>query len=296
MKPLSIGILVAAVFAVALFATGPAGAQSTKPVPTAVSQEYKLVIGDTIQVVVQGHSTLDQQYLVPANGEVSFPPVGKVTLLGKTTTEVEKELEKRLVDEGQLVEPSVFVLLVAYAPRKAFLIGAVNRDIDLPVHEDYTIVKVLSMAGASPSLADYKRVKIIRKKRDGSSFSILVDVGDILFKDEYHKDLKIMPGDVIYVPPIRNLSEQAYVYVLGKVNNPGKYAYDPTREKMTLLKVIAGAGDFNQFARTSSIKVLRRDGSRTSIIEVDFSDIIDGDIQDVALEPNDTIFVPESPI
>ncbi|MHC4473147.1 MAG: polysaccharide biosynthesis/export family protein, partial [Planctomycetota bacterium] len=91
------------------------------------------------------------------------------------------------------------------------------------------------------------------------------------------------------------LSEQSYVYVLGKVNRPGRFAYRADREQMTLLKAITLAGDFHQFARPSAIKILRKEGKRTRVREYDFDEIIDGEIQDIVLEPDDVMFVPESP-
>ena len=271
-------------------------AQTPPQAPAAqpASKAYRLVVGDAIQIVVQGHSELDQPYTVPADGDVSFPPLGKVRLLDRTLGELEKEVADRLKSSRQLTAPVVYVLIITYAPRKAFLLGAINRDIDLPIYKDYTIVMVLSLAGASPAVADLKNVKIRRKKRDGTYFPIPVNVEDILLKDEYEKDLKVMPDDIIYIPPIQNLTQQAHVYVLGKVAAPGEYSFNPALEQMTLLKILAKAGDITPFGRPSAIRILRKEGNRTHIIRIDFSDIIDGEMQDVVLKENDMVFVPES--
>jgi hypothetical protein len=165
----------------------------------------------------------------------------------------------------------------------------------LPVHKKYNIVQVLSMANASPITADLSEVKIIRKRSDGSTFEFKVNVEEVLLQGDYDKNVVVMPDDIIYIGTKTTFSERSYVYVLGKVMNPGRYSFLADKEQMTLLKVITMAGDFHQFARPSAIKLLRKEGKRTRVREYDFNEIIDGEIQDVVLRADDVVFVPESP-
>ena len=88
--------------------------------------------------------------------------------------------------------------------------------------------------------------------------------------------------------------ENQYVYVLGKVNRPGRFGFVPDREEMTLLKAITLAGDFHQFAKVSAVKLLRKQGKRTRVTEINFNQIIDGEIQDVLLEADDVLYIQES--
>ncbi len=262
--------------------------------PAILGDEYQLVVGDTIQIVAEGHEELTQTYQVPANGEISLPPVGRMKLLGKSTVALEKEIADLFREKGQLTDPVIFVIILSYAPRKAFLIGAVTSSLDLPVHTKYGILEVLSMAGASPTVADLKNVQIMRKRPDGNSFRFSVDVEDVLLGGDFRKNVVVMPNDVIFVPAFEDLTQMARIYVLGKVNGPGEYSYNPSRETMTLTKLIAKAGDFHQYAKQSAVKVLRKEGNRTRAIMVDFEDILDLEIQDLVLQPNDLVYVPEA--
>jgi protein involved in polysaccharide export with SLBB domain len=155
-------------------------------------------------------------------------------------------------------------------------------------------VQVLSEAGVGSDVADLSAVKITRKRRDGKSYSIKVNVLDVIERDDFEKNLLVKAGDIIYVPPFASLTQTAYVYVLGRVNSPGRYGFIPGREVMTFTKVLALAGDFHQFAKQSSVKILRKEHNRTRIIEVDFSQIIENEIEDPELMPDDIIYVPES--
>ena len=61
---------------------------------------YKIRVGDMVDVVVYKFKDLSRPYTVPANGHISFPPVGKVSLLGKTVFEVEETIRQGLKDGG----------------------------------------------------------------------------------------------------------------------------------------------------------------------------------------------------
>ncbi len=284
----------AALWAVVLLTAGGAGGQESAAGPPGT--EYTLVVGDRIQLVVDGKEEYGREMSVPANGEVSMPPIGRLRLLGRTTAELEIEIAKRLVERGVLQNPSVFVLISEYAPRQVFLIGAVTSRIPLPVHTRYGILEVLSMAGVSPAAADFRNITIMRRREDGEPFRFTVNVEDVLVKGDFRKNVIVMSNDVIYITALKDLSQTAYVYVLGKVGSPGRYPFMPGRDTMTLTKLIALAGDFHQFAQQSAVKILRKEGNRTISIEVDFDEIIDLEQQDVVLQPDDLVYVPESPI
>ncbi len=150
------------------------------------------------------------------------------------------------------------------------------------------------MAGASPTMADLKNVSIMRKRKDGNTFRFSVDVEDVLMGGDFRKNVVVMPNDVIFVPAFEDLTQVANIYVLGKVNRPGVVPYNPGRETMTLTKLIARAGDFHQYAKQSKVKVLRKEGNRTRAIVIDFGDILDTEIQDLVLQPDDLVYVPEA--
>lgn len=269
---------------------GPAAGATTGP----LDQEYRLVVADTIKIAVEDYPDLDASYSVPANGEVSFPPLGKLNLLGRTTDELSREIEQRFKSKGQLTDPKVDVLIVAYAPRTIYVYGAATAAIDLFPHKQYSVLQILAKAGVSEGAADLRNVKIFRNRPDGKRFTILVNIEDVVHRGEFAKDILVKSEDVIYVPPLQSLTTDSAVYILGKVRRPGKFSWNPSREQMTLVKLIALAGDFDQFADQSKIRILRQEGNRTRPMDIDFDEIIDNDIQDVVLQPNDVIYVPET--
>lgn len=105
------------------------------------------------------------------------------------------------------------------------------------------------------------------------------------------KDYLVNPRVVIKL-----LSTQSsQIVVMGEVEKPGVYPLPPG-EPMTLLQAIAVAGGFTELASPDRVRIVRRleDGRQTTL-KVRVSDLLGGKgrQQDLPLEPNDVIMVPE---
>lgn len=85
------------------------------------------------------------------------------------------------------------------------------------------------------------------------------------------------------------------VYVLGEVKKPGSIEI-PAERRITVLEAITLAGGFTELAAQDRTKILRGAGAGSQSIPVEISRITkQGDkAADVYLEPNDTVYVPQS--
>lgn len=85
------------------------------------------------------------------------------------------------------------------------------------------------------------------------------------------------------------------LYVLGQVKKPSSIAIPPEKT-MTVLEAITSAGGFTDIAAISKVKVLRMENGQQRSLEVDVSQITkEGNKQlDIALNPGDVVFVPQS--
>jgi hypothetical protein len=92
-------------------------------------------------------------------------------------------------------------------------------------------------------------------------------------------------------PPATTEVPHQAVYVLGKVATPGEISW---REDLSLTKLIAIAGDFGEFANRSRVTVTRTSDEGRRHMLIDFDAIIAGKHPDVALEPDDVVYVPEA--
>jgi polysaccharide export outer membrane protein len=85
------------------------------------------------------------------------------------------------------------------------------------------------------------------------------------------------------------------IYVLGEVKRPGSITL-PVERRLTVLEAITLAGGFTDLAAPDRTKVLRNANGQNQNIPVEISRITkQGDKSaDIFLEPNDTIYVPQS--
>jgi protein involved in polysaccharide export with SLBB domain len=83
---------------------------------------------------------------------------------------------------------------------------------------------------------------------------------------------------------VRN--EGRFFYVKGQVKNPSQYQY---LKEMTVLRAIAVAGDFTDFAKRTQVLVTRSDGRKITVncIKAQRDDRLD-----IPIYPDDTIEVP----
>ena len=256
-------------------------------------KDYRLVVSDTIEVVVFGQAEYSRIFMVPPGGKVTFNPIGLLTVVGKTLQDLEAEITRKLLDQDILKDPKVQIHVVAYASREVFLAGAISGMVNLPVHKERRLLQVIAMANGW-GRGDKSRVRIIRKLPDGDQYTIPINAETILANEDWAKNIVIKPEDIIYVPEYESASDFRWVYVLGKVGRPGPVPYLRGRQPITLATLITIAGDFTEYADSDDVRIIRKTKGRPRIIKVDFGEILDGERDDVVLEPDDLVFVPES--
>jgi polysaccharide export outer membrane protein len=81
------------------------------------------------------------------------------------------------------------------------------------------------------------------------------------------------------------------VYVIGRVNNPGRFAVNAD---VNVLQALAMAGGLNPFAKRGDIKIFREAGGGTKIMPFDYDTVAGGENvkQNVRLRRGDVIVVP----
>ena len=123
-------------------------------------------------------------------------------------------------------------------------------------------------------------------------------IGEVIAAGRSVESLKkeIMERINIYVPDsvltleVRQINAQ-YIYVLGRVNSPGRPQISGS---INVLQALAMAGGLNPFAKRSDIRIFRQEGGQTRIIRFNYDDVTNGDRLDdnIELKQGDVLFVP----
>lgn len=198
--------------------------------------------GDAISLLVFGEEDLSiQNVRVPQGGQVSLPLIGSISVAGKTTSEVEKDIYK-LLSQGYVRNPRLSVSIFSYRP--IFIRGAVRQTGSFPFTAGLTISKAIALAGGPKNSAKKQGVSILR---DGEVVleSLSVD-----------SQVEVSSGDVISISEEFGVSEDeaTYVYLHGEVVSPGEYLF---RRGLTVEKAVVLAGGFTLRASRKKVSITR---------------------------------------
>lgn len=110
-----------------------------------------------------------------------------------------------------------------------------------------------------------------------------------LKKELEEKIQEYVPSPVISVM-VQQVSSML-IYVIGKVNNPGRFTMNAN---LTVLQALAMAGGLNPFAKESMIKIIREEQGNKQILNFDYNEIAKKNnlAQDIILKKGDVVLVP----
>ena len=125
---------------------------------------YGLGAHDQLRVTVLNHPELSTQgagQLVDAEGWLSLPLIGAISVDRRQPEEVRAEIEERLA--RWIRAPSVTVAVVAYGARQLFVLGHVASPGVYELDRPLTALQALTMCGGFQSGADRDNVVIVRR-------------------------------------------------------------------------------------------------------------------------------------
>ena len=152
-----------------------------------VAQEegYKLNAGDAIRIYVYGEPDLTfDRLLVGQNGRISFPFLGELKVVGRTSAQLQQDLIDGLKPD-YLVDPRISVSIVRYRP--FFVNGEVKSPGGLDFQPGLTLRKAISLAGGFTERANKKE------------FLLIADNDPTREERKVGLDYRIQPGDIITV-------------------------------------------------------------------------------------------------
>ena len=155
--------------------------------PAYSQEDYLIGPEDKLNILVWGHDDLHRELSVSLEGNISFPLIGMVRAVDKTTSQLEKHITERLAD-GYIVNPQVTVGVAEFSSQKFFLVGEIEKPGKYDMEQGMNVLMAISMGGGLTPKAAPKRTKIIRVV-DGKETESRVTM-----------DTVVNPGDTIIVP------------------------------------------------------------------------------------------------
>ena len=240
-----------------------------------VTPDYVVGPEDELLIQVWGQVTLDGRYTVDRTGSIYIPQVGTLHVAGMTFAQLLDYLKAQFgrifrnfdlsVSMGQLRSIQVFVVGQAHRPG-SYTISAVS-----------TLTNAIFATGGPTPAGSMRHILL---KREGKVV-VDFDMYDLLERGDKSKDMRLLPGDVIYIPPVG-----PQVAVAGSVRVPA--IYELKSENTTVGDILDLAAGLTSVASGEKVRLERIDESRKrSITEVSLDEqgrstvLHDGDLLEV---------------
>jgi polysaccharide export outer membrane protein len=163
------------------------------------SGSYRIAPSDLLSVAVYPDQQLNAKERVDADGAISLPLIGTMTVTGATLMETQKAIERRLA--SYLVNPHVTLLVEEYGNRQMFVLGQVQSPGTYPVPAGarMTALQAISTAGGFTKVAAPRRTHLLRYV-NGKSVDRVIDLKAVTLGKGAEADVVLEPNDIIYVP------------------------------------------------------------------------------------------------
>ncbi len=161
--------------------------------------EYQIGPLDTLNIIVWRNPELSLQVPVRPDGKVTTPLVDDVDALGKTPTQLARDLEKSLAK--YIRDPVVTVVVTGFvgpASDQVRVIGEAIKPQVIAYRKDMSVLDVMIQVGGLTDFADGNAASIYRVADGGKSYN--VRLRDLVKRGDISANVDMRPGDILIIP------------------------------------------------------------------------------------------------
>ena len=239
------------IFGSELFKNVPSTFSPVENVP--VTADYVIGPGDEILIRAWGQLDVDYATIVDRTGTITIPKVGAINVAGIRYQDLQAHLKSAI---GRVFRN--FDLTVSLGQLRAiqvFVVGQARRPGSYTVSSMSTLVNAVFSAGGPSGKGSMRSIQLKR----GAQVVTELDLYDLLINGDKSKDAPLLPGDVIYFPPVGPL-----VALSGSVN---VQAIFELKQGGTLADLLAWAGGLASTASGQRATVERIDDRATRRVD-----------------------------
>ncbi|WP_016953994.1 SLBB domain-containing protein [Catenovulum agarivorans] len=243
-------------FGYELFAGSPSTFAPATDVP--VPSEYVIGPGDTVKVQLFGKEFKNYELAVDRNGSITMPETGPMQVVGMSFTEFKNFINQQI--EQKVIGAKANVTMGALRSIRVFVLGEAYKPGAYTVSSLSSITHALFVSGGVTEVGSLRNVQLKRKGKVVTTF----DLYDLLLKGDTANDTNLLPGDVVFVPPVG-----ATVGIDGEVKRPAIYELKGEETADELIN-LAGGYLATAYPKASKIERISKQGERT-VIDLDLT-------------------------
>lgn len=168
---------------------------------TIASSDYSYVIGagDNLNIIVWRNPELSLSVPVRPDGKVSAPLVDELVAQGKTSSEVARDIEKKL--STYVRDPVVTVIVTSFVgpySEQIRVVGEAAKPQFLPFKQKMTLLDVMIAVGGLTDFADGNGATILRSSDGNKQYSVRLK--DLIKRGDVSANVEMRPGDIVIIP------------------------------------------------------------------------------------------------
>ena len=245
------------------------------PIPS----DYIIGPGDTINILFFGKKSSEISQQVTRDGNLNIPDLGPVSVAGLSFVELKENLLKRVAT--QMIGVKASISLGELRSIRIFVLGDVHKPGSYTVNALSTLSNAILASGGIKRIGSLRDIQLKRKGKVISHF----DLYDLLLHGDTSSDHRLLPGDVVFVPPVNTT-----VGVYGEVRRPAIYELKKGEENLDAVLLTSG-GVLPSANKTSILIKSAKSREGKTVFEFDLTSanpknfkLLDGDI--VRVSPN----------
>ncbi|WP_417068879.1 SLBB domain-containing protein [Niveibacterium terrae] len=226
-----------------LFSDVPSTFAPLENVP--VSSDYVVGPGDEVMIRAWGQLEVDVRAVVDRNGAISIPKVGVINIAGISYQDLPAYIKNAIGHYYRNFE--ITVSLGQLRTIQIYVVGQAQRPGAFTISSQSSLVNAIFAAGGPSPKGTMRRVQLKRHDKLVSEF----DLYDLLLRGDKSRDVKLLPGDVIFFPAVG-----PQVAISGSTNTRAVFEL---RGKDSLQDLINWAGGLATTAQGQQVTIDRID-------------------------------------
>lgn len=239
-----------------LFAGVPTTFAPATDIP--VPAEYIVGPGDNINLNFYGKTNSQLTVVVDREGKINVPELGPIHVAGLSFQELKLMMNEEV--KQRTIGLNVITTLGELRSVRIFILGEANRPGSYTVSSLSTITNALFVSGGIKKTGSLRNIEL---KRNGELVSTF-DLYDLLLRGDTSADVRVLPGDVIFVPPIGKTAG-----IGGEVK---RSAIFELKDETTFGDLVKLSGGFlpTTYLPATKVNRIEANGQRT-VVDVDLS-------------------------
>jgi polysaccharide export outer membrane protein len=176
---------------------------------TAPDVRYRLRAGDVIELNFPFVPTFNHTITIQPDGYVTLHALGGLRVDALTIPELTETLRAKYA--SILRDPVITVAIKEFEKPYFIVAGEVERPGKYDLRGDTTVTQAVAIAGGLKERAKHSQAAVFRRLPGGGFEAKTLDLKEMLNEAQLHADLRLEPGDMLFIPRGRriNVSELA---------------------------------------------------------------------------------------